>query len=186
MIGDKRPVLSGFVALVAVAAVIGLLLGVGTALGARMAGLSEESDGSTRRTGDARESLYLPSPEPTKTDDGPQVTLAPGQPTPSKSSEANTAMPKPKKEIRLNLNTPSVGVYDNIELNGLYREGEGAILQVQRKEEGSWTDFPVTAAVSGGQFSTYIQTAHTGENVLRVLDKSSGLASNEVTVTVGG
>lgn len=183
--GDRRPIVSGFVALVAVAAVIGVLVGLGTAFGARMAGLDGDAAGTSSASGRDDESLYLPEPVPTKTAKGPEVTLAPGEPTPSKSSEVSTAMPTPKREIRLNLDTPKVGVYDNIELSGIYRRGEGAILQVQRKENGKWSDFPVTAAVSGGLFSTYIQTAHTGDNVLRVMDKSSGVASNEVTVTVG-
>ena len=72
-----------------------------------------------------------------------------------------------------------------IDLTGTYQAGEGAILQVQRMENGSWSDFPVTMSVSGGTFATYVQTSRTGPNEFRVVDTDSDVVSNEVTVTVG-
>ena len=72
-----------------------------------------------------------------------------------------------------------------INLTGTYQGGEGAILQVQRFEAGSWTDFPVTMSVGGGTFATYVLTARTGPNKFRVVDTDSDAVSNEVTVTVG-
>ena len=47
---------------------------------------------------------------------------------------------------------------ERVDLSGVYPRGEGATLQVQRFE-GGWTDFPVTASVSGGTFRTYIYTS---------------------------
>ena len=38
---------------------------------------------------------------------------------------------------------------EQIDLTGVYPGGEGAILQVQRFEDGSWDDFPVAVSVSG-------------------------------------
>ena len=63
-----------------------------------------------------------------------------------------------------------------IDLTGTYPTGEGAVLQVQRATgpgDDSWVDFPVTVTVSGGQFSTYVQTGRTGPNRFRVIDTDS-------------
>ena len=67
-----------------------------------------------------------------------------------------------------------------IDLTGTYQAGEGAILQVQRIENGAWSDFPVTMSVSGGTFATYVQTSRTGPNKFRVIDTDSDVVSNEV------
>ena len=74
---------------------------------------------------------------------------------------------------------------EQIDLTGVYPGGEGAILQVQRFEGGSWQDFPVTVSVSDGTFSTYVQTGQGGVNRFRVVDTDSGKPSNEVKVTIG-
>ena len=73
-----------------------------------------------------------------------------------------------------------------IDLTGSYPGGDGAIVQVQRRQGGTWVDFPVTASVSGGTFATYVQTGQTGVNRFRVIDSDSREVSNEVTVRVGG
>jgi hypothetical protein len=74
---------------------------------------------------------------------------------------------------------------EQIDLTGTYPTGEGAILQVQRFEDGAWEDFPVTMSVSNQTFSTYVQTSRPGENKFRVIDTDKDLFSNEVIVTVG-
>jgi hypothetical protein len=43
----------------------------------------------------------------------------------------------------------------------------------------------VNAAVSGGQFATYVQTGQLGVQKLRMRDTASGRVSNVVSVTVG-
>ena len=55
---------------------------------------------------------------------------------------------------------PRSARWARIDLTGTYPTGEGAVLQVQRATGpgDSWVDFPVTVTVSGGQFSTYVQT----------------------------
>jgi hypothetical protein len=72
-----------------------------------------------------------------------------------------------------------------IDLTGVYPGGEGAVLQVQKFSGGGWQDFPVTAVVSNETFATYVQTSFQGVNRFRVVDNDSGLASNEIKVTVG-
>jgi hypothetical protein len=73
---------------------------------------------------------------------------------------------------------------ERIYLSGRYPGQDGSTLQVQRFE-GGWTNFPVTTSVSGGRYSTYVQTGNTGRNRFRMLDTSTGRASNPVTVTIG-
>ncbi|NYG54504.1 hypothetical protein [Nocardioides perillae] len=184
-----RPVLTGLLALVAVAVVVGVVLGVATLLGTRVLGLGEAS-GSTGQATDA-DTLFLPPPSPTDPPSGPLVTLAPdGGPT--QVVEAPTAEPSPTEsespeagEISLSAGQTSVSPMGQIDLTGTYPGGEGAILQVQRFEGGSWSDFPVTVSVSGSTFATYVQTGRVGEARFRVVDTDSGVESNEVTVRVG-
>jgi len=79
-----------------------------------------------------------------------------------------------------------VPTFGEITLTGTYSAADGTTLQVQRREAGGvWADFPVTATVTGGTFSTYIQTGQTGTNRIRMMDTSTGAMSNVVTVDVG-
>ncbi|MDN4160803.1 hypothetical protein [Nocardioides abyssi] len=180
-----RPVLTGLVALVGVGLVVGLVLG-GVALGA-VSVLGLGGDDSASGTSSSRPSFYLPKPEPTDEPSGPLITLAPdgssssgsSEPTDEETSEA------PEDEISLSSGQTSVSPMQQIDLTGVYTGGEGAILQVQRFADGQWVDFPVTASVSNETFSTYIQTGQLGENRFRMVDTSTGLESNEVTVTIG-
>ena len=182
-----RPVLTGLIALVGVALVVGLVLG-GVALGAvSVLGLGGDDEGGGRSASD-RQSFYLPKPKPTGEPTEPLITLAPDEssseapedePSEAPSSEA------PEDEITLSAGQTSVSPMQQIDLTGVYTGGEGAILQVQRFADGQWIDFPVTASVSNETFSTYIQTGQLGENRFRMIDTSNGLESNEVRVTIG-
>ncbi len=58
---------------------------------------------------------------------------------------------------------------EQIDLTGVYPGGEGAILQVQRFENGTWTDFPASpVSVSDQTFSTYVQTGQPGVQRFRM------------------
>lgn len=188
---EKHPIVAGLVALVSVALAVGLVLGVVTLVASHVFGLAGGSDNSAT----TYQTLYLPSPTPTPTPSGPLVTLAPSQDsasaTPSDEGSASpsdlpTEASSPAKQITLAAGETSVAPMQQIDLTGVYPGGEGAILQVQRKLDGQWQDFlSVNAAVSGGQFSTYVQTGQLGVQKFRVRDTSSGLVSNVVSVTVG-
>jgi hypothetical protein len=183
---DDHPVAFGLLALVGVAVVVGVIAGVVALAGAKMAGLDGSSGSAEGRQ--ERASLFLPKPERTRADDGPLITLAPGQKSPeakgSRKPSQESSSAKPKKEISLQAAAPQVSQMDNIDLTGVYPGGEGAILQVQRFENGRWNDFPVTVAVGDGTFATYVQTGQTGVNRFRVVDTDSDRASNEVKVTI--
>ena len=75
--------------------------------------------------------------------------------------------------------------YPTGNFNGVYIDGEGVALQIQRREGGSWSDFPVQANVRGGVFSTWIQTSRTGEQRFRVADPTTDRVSNVVRITIG-
>jgi hypothetical protein len=176
---EDRPVLTGLVALVAVAVVVGLLFGAAALIGTKVLGLDGSVDASAEQEAGSETTMYLPEPEPTETTE-PTTTAAP-QPGEAPSS----AESKPARQISLSAGQLSVAPMQQIDLTGTYPQGEGAILQVQRFEGGSWSDFPVTASVSNQTFSTYIQTSQAGVNKFRVVDSDSGATSNEVEVMVG-
>jgi hypothetical protein len=172
---ENRPVLTGLVALVGVAVAIGLLGGLAVLVGVKVTGIGGSSEASSESTSSATFRL----PRPTDTSTEPPATEE-SEPSPDESSSEATA-----EGISLSATQQSVSPMQQIDLTGTYQAGEGSILQVQRLEDGSWSDFPVTMSVSGGTFATYVQTSRTGPNQFRVRDTDSDVVSNEVTVTVG-
>ena len=178
----ERPVLSGLVALVGVGLVVGLLAGLTALMVTKVLGIGG-GDGDSTQQASSGQSLFLPDPVETESPSGPLMTLDPGSPTPTpEATESSTA---PATGITLSAGQTQVSAMGQIDLTGTYPQGEGAILQVQRFENGAWGDFPVTVSVSGQTFATYIMTSRSGENKLRVVDTDTGTASNEVVVTVG-
>lgn len=181
---DQRPVLTGLVALVSVALVVGLVLGVAVLAVTKVLGLGGDVDSANTSS---RQSMYLPRPEKTQAASGPLITLAP-QASPTQESSAPTEptpSESPKKQIALSASQTAVAPMEQIDLSGVYPGGEGAILQVQRFTDGGWQDFPVTVSVSDETFSTYVQTSQGGVNRFRVVDTDTDLTSNEVRVTIG-
>ena len=171
-----RPVLAGLLALVGVAVVIGLLGGLAVIVGVKATGL----DGSTTASDDSASPSSFTLPKPT---DSSSETPPPEEEVePSAGEETSEA---PAEAISLTSVQQSVSPMQQIDLTGTYPAGEGAVLQVQRFENGAWSDFPVTVPVSGGTFGTFVQTGNVGPNRFRVVDTDSEAVSNEVTVTVG-
>ena len=178
---EERPVLTGILALVGVALVVGLVLGGGALAASKVLGLDGGDSGTDAAT--SRDSLYLPEFEETEKPSGPLVTLRPEPSSESKpSKDAKPA--KPKNDISLSAGQTQVAPMGQIDLTGVYPGGEGAILQVQRREGSQWDDFPVTVSVSNETFSTYVQTGQVGANRFRVVDTDTGEASNVVKVTI--
>ncbi|HET7386019.1 MAG TPA: hypothetical protein VFJ19_05065 [Nocardioidaceae bacterium] len=170
----------------AVIAVIGLSV-------AKLTGIGSAAAGPTDQT-----SLFVPSQQPTTR---PQVYPFPsqsssphggkdgtstGDPSVSESSPSpsptHTRQPPP---ISLQAYPLQVSPGARIHLTGVYSAGEGAVLQVQEMTAGHWADFPVTATVSGGAFTTYVITSHTGPTKFRMLDRTTGRHSGTVTVQIG-
>ena len=188
----QRPVLAGLVALLGVALVVGLLGGMVVLSGSKILGLGGgDSDGGSPTA--SRETLFIPEPEETETPTGPQITLD-VDPTPEVETdpdaeeideEEQEEKRKEKQKITLTAGQSAVSAMQRIDLSGTHPSGDGAILQVQRFENGAWANFPVTVSVRSGTFSTYVMTGRSGETRFRVLDTDSGKKSNPVTVTIG-
>ncbi len=181
----EHPVAYGLLALVGVGVVVGLVMGLAALGGTRVLGVGEPA---TASTGQGEASMYLPKLEKTQEPTGPELTLAPGEEPPPSAQESEseeTKPAKPEKAISLSAGQTSVAPMQQIDLTGVYPGGEGAILQVQRFENGAWVDFPASpVSVSDQTFSTYVLTGQPGVQRFRMLDTGSGEASNEVRVTV--
>ncbi|WP_436697815.1 hypothetical protein [Nocardioides sp. BYT-33-1] len=190
----ERPVLNGLVALLAVALGVGLILAVVALLGTKVLGLGGD-DGDAAGDSTARQSMYLPTPVETDEATGPLVTLHtedPDEPTDAESvvpeDEPTTELTSETAaagEISLQAVATAVASGERIYFSGVYPGGEGAILWVQRFENGDWADFPASVGVTNGTFSSYIFTGVSGVNRFRVIDRDSGTVSNEISVTVG-
>src|SRR5215212_619805 len=163
---EGHPVISGLAALVGVGVVVGLLVSGGALAASSILGLGGDDDSGTASS---QQSMYLPKPSDTGQESGPQITLQPGEETPSGTASSEAP---PKFAISLSAAVTEVGPMEEIYLTGVYPGGEGAVVQVQRFESGKWEDFPVDASVSGSTFSTYVQTGRLGVNKFRVRDSS--------------
>jgi hypothetical protein len=177
----QRALLVALLAMAGVALLVGLAIAGAAVVVLNGAGVGDTEAAAARR-GDA--TLYIPRYQPTKS-----VESDLGLPTPdtseSPSAEPSESATPRTDQIKLFAAPQSVGPGERINFNGVYVDGEGVALQIQRKEGGTWVDFPVTATVRGGVFSTWIQTTHTGESPFRVYDAQADRASNVVVITVG-
>lgn len=179
---EDHPVAAGLIALAGVGLVVGLLLGLVTMVGTNMLGLGGEA---ATADSSGQESLYVPEPSQTAGPSGPLITLSPEE-----TESQGTKQPKKSKteaakdKITLQAGQDAVGSMDQIDLSGVYPGGDGAILQVQRLESGTWEQFPVTASVANESFATYVQTGRTGKNKFRMRDDDTNTTSNAVTVRV--
>jgi hypothetical protein len=109
---------------------------------------------------------------------GPSGPSSPSPTTPSPPRPPATA-------LTLSASPNSAGAFERVTLTGQYPgAASGTAVQVQRVEGGAWVEFPVTATVEGGAYTTYVELGQPGANRLRVVDPDSGATSNPVTVTV--
>lgn len=182
---EEHPVAAGLIALVGVGVVVGLILGFVVFAGTKVLGLGE---GTEESGADGHATMYLPTPVKTTASSDPQITLAPGvSPASSEpAAKSPSATKSPEREITLSASVTETTSMQQFELTGLYPQGEGAILTVQRFEGGAWVDFPANGSVAGEQFQIPVQTSRPGVNRFRVVDSDSGLQSGEVRVTVTG
>jgi hypothetical protein len=165
----------------------GVALLVGLAIGGVVLAAVGTSDvGESEVTADQEpQTMVIPKYSPTEST-GDEWDLPSVDSTPTPEVDLGDAEKQGRKDrITLFVAPQRVGAGERINFNGVYRGGEGATLQIQRREGGSWTDFPVTATVRGGSFSTWIETSRTGESAFRVFDPSLERSSNVVTVTIG-
>ncbi len=189
---EGHPIVAGIAALLAVGLVVGGVLGGVAWAGARVLGLGESATVAAGPSS-AGDTLFLPRPSETAEPTAPLLTLAP-EPGARGGGGAGSApdgdrgekrrKKQPQDEIALSAGQTETSVMGQIDLTGTYATGEGAVLQVQRFEAGSWTNFDATVAVANGTFATFVQSGQVGPNRFRVLDTDNGQTSNDVKVTV--
>ena len=181
---DESP---GRTLLFAVAAMAGVALLVGLAIGGVVlaaVGTSDVGEGQVAAD-KAPQTMVIPEYSPTESS-GDEWDLPEVEPTRTPKVDLGDAEEEVRGDrITLFVAPQRVGPGERINFNGVYGDGEGATLQIQRREDGAWTDFPVSATVRGGSFSTWIQTSRTGEAQFRVFDPAIERASNVVRVTIG-
>lgn len=179
--GVPRQLLIGLGALLATALVIGGTVSLVALGAANLAGVGSAGSASEEP------SLYRPTTAGPSGE--PQEPVESAQPEPESVPEAEPSSdkPKPKRQrdtrggITLNASPGRASTYERIYLTGTYRGGAGATLQVQRFE-GRWVDFPASATPNGGTFETYVESGQDGENKFRVIDQSTGRASDPASV----
>jgi hypothetical protein len=188
---EENPIASGLIALVAVAVVVGLLAGIAALAGTRLLGIGGAGSGGSGEAG-AGDSLFMPAVVPTTQESGPLVTL-PADETESETAatvtESETATETPTQAeptISLTAGSTEVAAGEELRLSGLYREGEGAVLDIfYNVNNGGWEEFPLDVNVSGGIFEVYVQTWKDGTIKWRVEDASAHRVSNAITVHHG-
>lgn len=175
---DEGAVASALAKVLTIALVIGVVVAGGIFLVVRALGLG---GGDSSAAADLPDGGSTGSPLPT-------VALTPsGTSSPSASpSESPSASPSPARKLTLSAAQSQVAPGQRIDLSGQYAGQDGTVLQVQRREGGTWTAFSdVTARVVGGSFTTYVTTSRGGEQRFRVFDDAAAQSSNPVVVTVG-
>jgi hypothetical protein len=188
----EHPIVAGLLALVGVAVAIGLVLGVVTAIGTHVLGLG---GGAASGAATDQATMYVPRLQHTPSPTAAQITLGPGgqhggqqgapgsghhKPSGSKGGSKSQAA----QRISLSASTTAASPMEQFNLSGVYPGGEGAILTVQRFQNGAWADFPATGSVSGGAFQIPVQTSQGGINKFRVVDTDTQRHSNVVRVAI--
>jgi hypothetical protein len=174
---DASQIVRALLVVVVLAVVVGVIVAVVSVTLLRSSGILPQANPSNEH------SKVIPqsSSPATHTSTEPPTTQPAQSPT---GVTTTTTTPHGHRTIQLTASPPAAGTYERINLLGSYHGTGSPTLQVQRFEGGQWVDFPTTASVSGGQFSTYIETGHTGVNRLRLVDPSTGESSNVVEVNI--
>lgn len=189
---EENPVVSGLVALVAVAVVVGLLAGIAVLLGTRLLGISGDTSLASDEPA-AGATMYLPDPVETERAEDPAITLLPTDtetPTPREGRPAptETTSSAAPRDASLNLSASPLAaeVGETVMLSGTYVNGEGSVIDIWRKvEDGAWEEFNVDAYVSGGIFQVNVQSYQPGRVAWKVRDEAGKVESDPVTVTYG-
>ena len=145
-----------------VVVVIGVLIFLGTTIMVRALGLNDGSD--TGPVGAAARRADRAAP-----DHGAARPRGRGKPDdePSESESPDAGQPG---RIELAISPVLARPMERVNFTGTYKGADNLQLEVQRFEDGEWSDFGVQATVRVGTFETYIMTGRTGENRFRVFD----------------
>lgn len=179
-----RPVLIGLSALVAGALVIGGLVGLLAWGAVNLAG--DGPDLTTAPTAPLipeRSETTSPSPKEQSKQAKSKQSSKKSDNKKNNSKKKQNKKKQNNQRITLDASPKVASTYQRVKLTGRYPGGNGTKLQVQRRQ-GGWADFPTSATVRRGSFSTWVQTGRPGVNRFRVIDKDTGKKSRPVSVII--
>ena len=157
--------------------VIGVLIFLGTTIMVHALDLNE-SDSAGAVGGSSPTS---PSPLPTT------ALPVPGEKTETPSDDAVLERrPQRRKQgdIELRISPVMARPMERVNFTGTYKGADNVQLEVQRFDNGKWSNFGVAGDRQVGTFATYIMTGRTGENRFRVFDPEAKKGSNVILVTI--
>lgn len=157
---------------------VALVIGIGTLI--LVKGLGLDSNGSTTTASSTLEPTEPDTPLPTTALPVPDQDPS----TPSDGASETPSSDAVNGGLKLNINPVFANPMEKIYLTGRYPDHDNVTLQVQRKDNGAWTNFGVDATVRAGGYETYVITSRTGDNQFRMFDPGSNQGSNVVTVTI--
>ncbi len=166
----RSALLKAFGVFVAIAVVVAL----GTMFMVHALGLNQGDTGGP--VGAAATSS--PSPLPTK------ALPVPSQSPTAQPSGSATPTDPANGDIQLEVSPVIASPMERINLTGTYRGADDQQLQVQRFDDGTWTNFNAKTTVRVGTFATFIMTGRAGENRFRVFDPKANKGSNVILVTI--
>jgi hypothetical protein len=165
----RGALLKAFGVFVAIAVVVAL----GTIFMVHALGLNQGDDGGALGAA----STSSPSPLPTKALPVPSDSASPSD------QPSDLATPS-DGDIELEVSPVIASPMERINLTGTYQGADNLLLQVQRYDDGTWTNFNAKTTVRVGTFATYIMTGRAGENRFRVYDPKAKKGSNVILVTI--
>ena len=160
----------------AVLAVIGVLIFLGTTIMVRALDLNEGSAPGPVGAQPDKPDNVLPStalPVPGEESDEPS-----DEPSASESPDEGSG------QIELSISPVMARPMERVNFTGSYKGADNLQLEVQRFDNGQWTNFGVQATVRVGTFETYIMTGRSGETRFRVFDPETKQGSNVIMVTI--
>lgn len=115
-----------------------------------------------------------------------RVTAPPSGAATGPPSADGTRAAVPPARFRVQAPAAAVSPFQTVPLRGRCPIKQGPVnLLVQWRERGSWETFPLRPRTDrDGHFTAYVELGRPGRYHLRVVNPSTGLASNVVRVTV--
>ena len=186
----QKQLLVGAGLLLVVGLMVGGVVGLAALKAADVAGVGETpapETGPPPGLGPTATSPETPDQEPDDTGSTSSTRTPTETPTRTPTPSTPTFTPPPPQSAIALAATPLRATsYQRVSLTGTSDAVPGTSLQVQRNRGGVWANFPTTASVDGGTFSTYVATGLLGRNPFRVVDTSTGKTSNVVVVMITG
>jgi hypothetical protein len=185
----NRAILFGLVTLVVIGIVVGVSLGWLGSRAVDSTGMDDIQAPDNQPGVSENDPIddFTASSSPTEdTEETPTQPTEPTETAPTTPTEPTKTKTREPLQPTLTASPMQASTSEQVSLTGRFPGlGAGVFLQVERKEGGVWTDFPVDMTTDqGGQYSTWIITGHTGPNHFRVTAET-GESTPTVVVQIG-